>query len=98
MKTIEQAANEFVNNLRRCSTQSTLEYAFEIGVKFAQRWISVNEELPKPDTDVIVKFTIVQGCFGYALAEYSDDCIWHWRGDDFKQPQNITDWRPIELE
>lgn len=96
MKTIEQAAKEYSINFGNDSGVAKL--AFKAGVEFAQRWISVDDEMPKPDTDVIVKFTIVEGCDGLALAEYSDDCIWHWRGYDFKEPERITHWRPIELE
>ena len=97
MKTIEQFKKDLIIELA-CDDDTLIRCAVNETIKFTQRWIRVEDEMPKPDTDIIVKFTIVEGCDELALAEYSDDCIWHWRGYDFKEPQRITHWRPIELE
>jgi len=66
-------------------------------VEFTQKWIPVEEELPQHDELVLVKYNLAKGCDEITVLELSDEDIWHYRGDDFFR-QNITHWRPIELE
>jgi len=62
------------------------ESGFEKGVKFAQRWISVKDELPKIDDEVILKF------------EDGSKYIFVYNTTLKQCGNNITHWRPIELE
>lgn len=96
MKTIEQAAKECANNkcLNNEIHKSVFKAGFIFGVKFAEQWIDVNDELPPQDELVLVKFKIVEGCDDITVLELSDENVWHFRGDEFdKYP--VTHWRPI---
>ena len=55
MKTIEEASRDYA--LSRDDNDYTIEteMAFESGVEFAQRWITVEEELPEIGEKVITK-------------------------------------------
>jgi len=48
MKTIEEAAREY-------SCGDGLELSFKAGVDFAQRWYSVDEQLPENNVPVLIK-------------------------------------------
>jgi hypothetical protein len=57
MKTIEQAAIEF-STLTNGIVDVDRKLGFEAGVRFAQQWISVEDELPKLDENVFIKFDL----------------------------------------
>ena len=67
MLTIEQAAREHSGNLTithetlKNVTKEDFERSFKAGVEFAQRWISVEEELPDIGEEVLVKRELRQG-------------------------------------
>lgn len=80
MKTIEEAANahalKTVCDLPTCVSemwgeewQGWFKDEFIAGVEFAQRWISVEEEMPKQQTPVLVKTVSEYGKY-ITIAEY----------------------------
>ena len=90
MKTIKEAEREYTN--------SRTSYIFQAGVDFAQRWISVEDELPEIKENpyqVLIKYgdEIVQD-FWVRMKGYCTN------GDnlDFFKRHNVTHWRPIELK
>ena len=117
MKTIEEAALEYaepkandlshcnMENLNMCDFEKYLSDAFKTGAEFAQRWISVEEELPDIGEEVLVKRELRQGdtwvqrfcSVSTRLAPSGEweDVKWsdvgHTRGI-------VTHWRPIELK
>ena len=115
MKTIEEAAKEqSANEVRngedndalfcnRFGMKQIIERSFKSGVKFAQRWIPVEEELPESDeilTTVIVKIhgKKIDAFLGYQIANYDKrDKQFHYRGM-LKTFEKVTHWRPIELK
>ena len=89
MKTIEEAAKEFLEKRQTAiGRKETGAYPptawFKAGVAFAQRWVSVEEELPKYGECVLIKR---RG--GLVDVAYSFD------SEDKKR---AIFWRPIELE
>lgn len=105
MKTIEEAAIEHAKNLffESSSTQYLCKGDFTIsfieGVEFAQRWISVDDELPKIGEKVITKMTKdKRTSYGIATRIREEwEINAHWIDHTFSN-MNITHWRPIELK
>jgi len=113
MKTIEEAKDDCINYgcLKYRESDCTavyangIDYGFEAGVEFAQRWISVEDELPQEGISVLIKNDF--GCFGIFILENG---IWRmctvekiagllnlkeYELEKFAMP---THWRPIELK
>lgn len=100
MKTIEEAAKEYTDSLKLdgchyASKELFEEYAeadFKAGVEFAQRWIPIEEELPK-NIEIFWK-----GEFEY------DKGYLDFRESTFAEIKHLikctalTHWRPIELK
>lgn len=104
MKTIEEAANEFaLCALMDYEAEKELNgevdaeefsgESFKAGVEFAQRWISVEEELPPLNIKVLAK---IKDC---KLEDYEleDFCFLTYRGDK-NELVFISGWRKIELK
>ena len=94
MKTIEEASHEYFRAAQLGFENPGSEAGFKAGVEFAQRWISVEEELPK-----------YQGIDFYVLMKNerlnSDDInlVLIEGIDDVENVyQYATHWRPIELK
>ena len=100
MKTVEQAAGD-------CATRSgfksdfphderSVEYGFLEGVKFAQEWINVEDELPQvPDAQNSINpfFIIAKDSIKHGYATIRIDA-----SIDIKfLKNNFTHWRPIEI-
>ena len=94
MKTIEEASNDYA--LSRDDNDYTIEteMAFKAGVEFAQRWITVEEELPPLGVPVTCKYNV-----------FGEECYWNGtfcteeRVMHFiKKHLKITHWRLIELK
>lgn len=112
MKTIEQAANEYIESLQLddCNSVSSTQFEcyarddFKAGVEFAQRWIPIEEEKPPLTRDcVLVKWVNAKGIETIGLASYLEFSC------NVKKPhlnftikgsckQMITHWRLIELK
>jgi len=88
MKTIEQSAKEAWNKLLPDSgVNPYFTDGFEEGIKFTQRWIPVEEELPEIGIDIIAKNE-------YKILAFKVSVIF-----DVKYvSEYFTHWRPIELK
>ena len=102
MKTIEDAALEYA--IQRHVDAEELKYigryqqSFKAGAEFAQRWVSVEEELPDSKNGYINKEVIAftSDKFSYILI-YDDYLGWLPNGTD-ADIDNITHWRPLNLK
>ncbi len=102
MKTINEAAKEATQK-RSFSTLDTpmlkekFYDGFLDGVEFAQRWRSVDDEMPENDEYVLLLCkTATEGPF---MAVRRKDNFWItscWRVI-FEKMVDVTHWRPIEL-
>lgn len=112
MKATEEAAKEclysdkeFYNSLSQ-SERELIIPIFKQGVEFAQRWISIEEELPKTGSDLLlVKWLGSKGIIKYGLATYVDFFsigLSKKKYLDFiiqgSCKRGVTHWRPIELK
>ena len=84
MLTIEQALDEAYKN---AGSNAYFGNGFRAGVEFAQRWISVEDELPEVSKQVIVK-----------LPNDWHTCTWLMKDGTFAFNVKPTHWRPIELK
>jgi len=95
MKTVEEAARDYaiheywgICEIVDCEAMTDKsEEDFKAGVEFAQRWISVEEELPEPMKQVIVK-----------LENGWCTCTWLMNDGEFAFNVHPTYWRPIDLK
>lgn len=95
MKTIEVAANEWEKKLEDAHViflGKDIINTFKEAVAFAQRWISVEDELPEHRQRVLFK----SERFEYAGAGVYDYAT--FRDHDNNIVFDVTHWRPIELE
>ena len=101
MKTIEQASVEYSKT--QYGYDPTMRFQcethFEAGIEFAQRWISVDDELPEIGEKVITKMTKdKRTSYGIATRIREEwEINAHWIDHTFSN-MNITHWRPIELK
>ena len=89
MKTIGEASIEYVKSnflLETIWAQETQD-AFKSGAEFAQRWVSVEEELPEKFKQVIAK-----------LENGWHTCTWIMEDGTFAFNVKPTHWRPIEIK
>ena len=89
--TIEKAAKKHSKQQPYGVWEDNAVESFKAGVEFAQRWISVEDELPNPGDDIILKLR------EHPLKKYQ---VWHI-ADDYNimlVPVYATHWRPIELK
>jgi len=86
MKTIEEAAKQY--GMSRVESQ-TAYTSFIDGVEFAQRWISIEEELPPLYIDIVCKELSGYDCYKIFSSKERDKKI---------VMNGITHWRPIELK
>ena len=105
MKTVDEAANEFAKEIRENSLsgsnagkqqyQSGRKIGFKAGVKFAQRWIPVEEELPEiPENDYGSKKVLAKTNFGRLdLLRYTRYNGWQVL---ILNGETVTHWRNIE--
>jgi hypothetical protein len=98
MKTIEEAAAAYATQKERVTRSE--HAAFVAGVEFAQRWISVKEELPPKvrgngDSETI----FVKDEFGdYGFCHYNHKNRKWTNGIPGGDWMGVTHWRPIELK
>ena len=96
MKTIEEALDEAYKN---AGSNAYFGNGFKAGADFAQRWISVDEELPEIGEPVIVcRNTIIGYHFICSEIFYTENKTPLWKSNgDFYLIED-THWRPIELK
>ena len=96
METIEQALDEAYKN---AGSNAYFGNGFRAGIEFAQRWMSVEEELPKIGEKVITKMTKdKRTAYGIATRIREEwEINAHWIDHTFSN-MNITHWRPINIK
>ena len=87
MKTLEQAAQEYAAKERTTRSEHA---AFIAGAEFANRWISVEDELPDFDTLILCKTNV-----GVYFIGTFDDLGFSVRA---LAVSDVTHWRPIEMK
>ena len=105
MKTIEEAAKEYgikeADDFPHYSIRAEMTKleiaewfydAHKAGIKFAERWIHVEEELPENDDFVLIKDTTGLHEVGYYDSEYK---LWVKPSSSLMIHKNISHWRPI---
>jgi hypothetical protein len=99
MKTIKEAIMNELYSMQSGGCipnpeDDNFERGFIEGVKFAQRWISVKEELPQKDNIYLVKWTNLLGQKSFELVGFSTKEN-NWEAKYF---ECVTHWRHIELK
>jgi len=117
MKTIERAASIYaepiasdlshksMDDLNICDLEDYIAESFKAGVKFAQRWIPVEEELPEVGVMVLTKmekrhgYTWVQNYYSTAtrLKNQGEWQTVNWV-DHSISFGHITHWRHIDIK
>ena len=107
METIKEGAEIYYqsNEYQKSNSLNRFYNIFKAGVEFAQRWISVEDELPEEGVSVLIK-----NDFGYFGINVLENGIWRmctvekiagllnlkeYELENFAKP---THWRPIELK
>lgn len=103
MKTIDEAAKEYANGVFEDFIESVdfftsedFENAILKGVEFAQRWIPVEEELPKVERSGFSDLVLTKDCYDNVKLERYDfelKCF-----NELRYGFKVTHWRPIELK
>jgi hypothetical protein len=96
MKTIDEAArshdhNRGLNDISSVINKSTIR-SFKAGVMFAQKWISIKDELPDDFTSVLVRDNSVSPIRSTALFRHGK-----FYPDFLLKHEDVTHWRLIEL-
>ena len=94
MKTIEEAVKDFNDShVNGHHPQKWVSDIFKAGVDFAQRWTSVEEELPPLGVPVVCKYSVFGKEYHWAGTFYTEERMIHF----VKKHLEITHWRLIEL-
>jgi hypothetical protein len=94
MKTIEQAAVEYANIMTlSVNVRPAIICTFKDAIRFAQQWISVDDELPEERLLVLISS---DGFFKDVAC--IEDKRWIYRKSGEYVSINVTHWRPIELK
>lgn len=98
MKTISESSQEYTTKdslyiIDGEYVDKTIEDAFVAGVEFAQRWISVEEEMPENNGNVLVKTKYGSISVAFYDVNYKDWCSVEQRGVAII---GVSHWRPIE--
>ena len=95
-ETIEDSALDYVNSTSITFPEDAVKKAFKAGVEFAQRWISVDDELPNYYQIVLAdndKYMAI-----VARVSNGDEEYYSIYGTDFIMSPDPIKWRPIELK
>ena len=100
MKTIEEATKDFLEYRRGICTGYPPKEWFKEGVKFAQRWIPVEEELPELGEKGYSKNVLIcddpqdeeDARIGYRITDIGTG-ITHWNNNE-----HPAYWSPIKFE
>ena len=98
MKTIKEAAME---HARTHWTGQFVQHAdprksFMAGVKFAQRWISVEEELPNIEEGRFSELVLTNNVNNHVMLERYEPDYNQFTNIRYDSP--VTHWRPIEYK
>ena len=109
MKSIEEASREQAAiKVRTDSEYIQAKQDFKAGVEFAQRWISVDEELPEDTQEILMKNEdweneyypegVRSGWYNPTHCKYYTS-RWDDNKEEFVTSESTpTHWRPIELK
>ena len=108
MKTIEDLALDYVNSTSITFPEEAVKKAFKKGVEFAQRWISIEGELPEDTQEILMKNVdweneyypegVRSGWYNATHCKYYTS-LWDDNKEEFVTSESIpTHWRPIELK
>ena len=96
MKDLEEASRDYVDSSSIIFPEDAVKKAFKAGVEFAQRWISVDDELPNYYQIVLAdndKYMAIVARVSDGDEEYYPIC-----GTDVIMSPDPIKWRPIELK
>ena len=100
MKTIEEAAKNYAISRHVDSVElkfvGKYQQAFKAGAEFAQRWISVEEELPEIDESGESDLILMKIDHFVYVGNYTEDR--EWVELITREKYTPTHWRPIELK
>ena len=102
MKTIKEAAHEYFRKAQLGLENPGSESGFIAGVEFAQRWISVEDELPEDEnkeSDFSV-CVLAKDMHGKTMSAYYHFQKRSFYSNAFSKSEliGITHWRPIKLK
>ena len=99
MKTIENASHEYFRAAQLGFENPGSEAGFKAGVEFAQRWISVEDELPEEQGYylVVAPHSFPKNC-NVVVAEFYEDNKTFYSESSDSPIEDATHWRPIELK
>ena len=95
-ETLEDSALDYVNSTSITFPEDAVKKAFKSGVEFAQRWISVDDELPNYYQIVLAdndKYMAI-----VARVSNGDEEYYSIYGTDIIMSPDPIKWRPIELK
>ena len=102
MKKIEEAAHEYFRKAQLGFENPGSESGFIAGVEFAQRWISVEDELPEVKNHGFSDLVLTKNSYGNIMLERYDLESKQFNGIRYGCIKNndgqVTHWRPIELK
>ena len=101
MKKIKEASHEYFRAAQLGFENPGSENGFKAGVEFAQRWISVEDELPNTEGEANrLSKVVIAKCEDLAdeVSAYYDTITKDWRIYPSGQIIKATNWRPIELK
>ena len=97
MKTIELVSKEFSEK-----AVWACPISFKAGVEFAQRWISVEDELPEVKNHGFSDLVLTKNSYDNIMLERYDSESKQFNGIRYDCIKNndgqVTHWRPIELK
>ena len=99
MKKIKEASHEYFRAAQLGFENPGSEAGFKAGVEFAQRWISVEDELPKEQGYylVVAPHSFPKNC-NVVVAEFYEDNKTFYSESSDSPIEDATHWRPIELK
>lgn len=97
MKTIEEKINQYLKLPIDLIHEQGFVVGFKNGVRFAQTWINVNDELPP--TRIDDKLNVVLGKFevDHIVTVVYDSQLNEWLMMGTGIPLTIVEWRPINF-
>ena len=93
MKTVNEAAAEYAAQERTTRSEHA---AFVAGVEFANKWISVEDEIPENQDIVLVKTN--NGCYATAYFHGKKSGFIVYGDDAYYDFGDVRFWRKIELK
>ena len=101
MKKIEEGAEIYYqsNEYQKSNSLNRFDNIFKAGVEFAQRWISVEDELPEEQGYylVVAPHSFPKNC-NVVVAEFYEDNKTFYSESSDSPIKDATHWRPIELK